>query len=443
MPKNGNGGFKFRRIIDNDSVLLIFSLACAVVLWFVTMAGNGEGRATVVQNVPVVVQPSEAAQEAGVRIFSQSPMSADVSITGSSLITSRITEADIGITIPLEPELSMLTGNSMQSATLTLRAYKQGNTLADYEVASVNPAEVTVLYDRYKEVVLTVEPAITYTAAENYYASGTPTLGTDLLTVSGPESSVNRVARAMLVYDFGGELTESKSISCHVTLLDVNGEVLDPTELYLQLSDNTIDVSLQVTGRQTVQLDADIRNMPAGFAANRVTIEPGSFEIAGDMATVSQYERLTLASPINFYDVTPENNTFTVQIPVPAGVTNISNVDSATVTFNMNGYTESTIQTSNISVINAPEGKAAELSTLSLDIRIVGTSAQVSRLTADSVFCTVDLSSVTDPAGSFDAPVTVTISNADSCWAVGTYTAYVTVTDTPTVTPEPTPAPAN
>lgn len=433
-------GFNLRRIIENNTILLVFSFVCAIVLWFVTMAGNGEGRATVVENVPVVVQPSEAAQEAGVRIFKQTPTSADVSIIGSQLVTSRITEADIGITIPLEPELSMLTGNSMQSATLTLRAYKQGNTLADYEVESVNPAEVTVLYDRYKEVVFTVEPAITYTAAENYYASGTPTLGTDLLTVSGPESSVNRVARAMLIYDFEGELTESKSVSCHVTLLDINGEVLDPTELYLQMSDNTIDVSLQVTGRQTVQLDADIRNMPAGFAENRVSIEPASFEIAGDRTTISQYERLTLGSPINFYDVTPENNTFTVQIPVPAGVTNISNVDSATVTFNMNGYTESAVQTSNISVINAPEGKTAELSTLSLDIRVVGTSAQVSRLTADSVFCTVDLSSVSDPTGSFDAPVTVTINNADSCWAVGTYTANVTVADASPESAQPTPA---
>ena len=39
----------------------------------------------------------------------------------------------------------------------------------------------------------------------------------------------------------------------------------------------------------------------------------------------------------------------------------------------------------------------------------------------------MDLSTVTDPSGSMEAPVTVTINNADSCWATGSYTAHVTL----------------
>ena len=83
--------------------------------------------------------------------------------------------------------------------------------------------------------------------------------------------------------------------------------------------------------------------------------------------------------------------------------------------------------TSNISVINVPEGMEAELSTKTLTLKIIGTAAQISKLTGDSVFCTVDLSTVTDPSGSMEAPVTVTINNADSCWATGSYTAHVTL----------------
>ena len=80
-----------------------------------------------------------------------------------------------------------------------------------------------------------------------------------------------------------------------------------------------------------------------------------------------------------------------------------------------------------ISVINVPEGMEAELSTKTLTLKIIGTAAQISKLTGDSVFCTVDLSTVTDPSGSMEAPVTVTINNADSCWATGSYTAHVTL----------------
>ena len=55
----------------------------------------------------------------------------------------------------------------------------------------------------------------------------------------------------------------------------------------------------------------------------------------------------------------------------------------------------------------------------------------------DSLFCTVDLSAVQDPSGSMAVPVTVTINNADSCWAVGTYTAHVTLADRAAETPAP------
>ena len=321
----------------------------------------------------------------------------------------------------------MLTGSSLQQTTLSLRAAKKGNTLAEYEVESVSPSEITVVYDKYKETQLTLETNFQYTTAENYYAPSTPTLSTELITVSGPESSVNKVARAVLEYKFSEELTQSKSLSCKVTLYDANGNVLDPTELYLKLSDDTVEVSIPVTSRQTVKLEADVRNIPDSFASNRITIDPAEIEIAGDGETVSKYTTLTLSTPINFLDVTPENNTFTVAIPVPSGVTNVTRVENATVTFNLNGYKETSVLTSNISVTNVPEGMEAELSTKTLTLKIIGTAAQISKLTGDSVFCTVDLSTVTDPSGSMEAPVTVTINNADSCWATGSYTAHVTL----------------
>lgn len=421
--------FSVLRVFENNTLMLIFSFLCATVIWFAVMAGNTEGRATVIRNVPIKVEISEAAQEAGIRIFSMNYMSTDVSVTGNTLITGKLTTDDVSVTATLDPSMTMLTGSSMQQSTLTLRATKKGNTLAEYEVESISPSEVTVVYDKYKETQLSLETDIQYTVAESYYASATPTLSTDLVTVSGPESEVNKVSRAVLVYAFSDELTQSKSISCKVTLYDVNGDVIDPTEKYLTLSDNTVDVSIPVTSRQTVQLVADIRNKPESFADNRITIDPETIEIAGDSETISKYDKLTLATPINFLDVTPDNTTFQVAIPVPSGVTNISRVETATVTFNMNGYSETELTTSNISVINAPDGKTAELSTKNLTVRVIGTAAQISKLTGDSVFCTVDLSTISDPSGSMEVPVTVSISNAESCWVTGTYTAHVTVSD--------------
>lgn len=417
------------RLFESNTILLIFSFLCAIVIWFAMTGAETVGKSKSVGNVPIAVQLSEAAQEANIRVFSQSAAYAEVAITGSASVIGKVSPEDIGITAALNPSVNMLTGNAIQEAVVTLRASKKGNTLADYEVASVSPGEITVLFDKFKEIQLTIENNVTYTAAENYYAAAAPSFSTDLVTISGPESSINRVARAAVVYAFNDALTESKLISSKVVLYDVNGNVLDPAALYLTLSDNTVDVSIQVTSRQTVTLMADVRNMPESFAQNRISIDPAAIEITGDAETISKYKTLTLSTPINFTDVTPDNTTFSVPIPVPSGVTNISKTETATVKFNLNGYSQTTLKTSNISIINKPEGKNADLTTRSLTVTIVGTAAQISKLTSDSVFCTVDLSSVTDPSGSIEVPVSISVTNADSCWATGTYTAHVTISD--------------
>ena len=419
----------FGHFFENNTLVLIFSFVCAIVVWFAMMDSELDGRGSVVNNVPIQVELSTAAKEAGVRVFEQSHSSTNVSVTGNSMVTGKLTTADIGVSAQLDPALSMLTGNSMQEATLSLRAYKQGNTLSDYEVESVTPSEITVVYDKYKEMQLSIQNKVQYSAADGYYASSAPSLSTELVTISGPESQVNRVASAALVYVFSEELTKTTAISCKISLFDVNGELIDPTTSYLTLSDDTVDVSVAVTGRQTVTIEPDIRNMPESFSAQRITIDPQTIEIAGDSDIISAYTTLTLGTPINFQEVTPENYAFEIDIPVPSGVSNISNVETATVTFNLMGYTEVELKTENISIINVPEGKTAELKSKNITVKVIGSAAQIAKLTGESISCTIDLFGVTEIKPLMEVPVTVTVTGADSCWATGTYTSYVSISD--------------
>ena len=137
MSKKPRNEVKQRlRVLENNTILLIFSFLAAAAVWFAMMASNSESRATVIRNVPINVEISDTAQEAGVRVFSMSSSATDVSITGNSLITSKVTSEDIGVTATLDPSVSMLTGSSLQQTTLSLRAAKKGNTLAEYEVES-------------------------------------------------------------------------------------------------------------------------------------------------------------------------------------------------------------------------------------------------------------------------------------------------------------------
>ena len=50
---------KMLRAFENNTLLLIFSILCATVIWFIMMATSGENRATVVSNVPINIEVSE------------------------------------------------------------------------------------------------------------------------------------------------------------------------------------------------------------------------------------------------------------------------------------------------------------------------------------------------------------------------------------------------
>ena len=85
--------------------------------------------------------------------------------------------------------------------------------------------------------------------------------------------------------------------------------------------------------------------------------------------------------------------------------------------------------TANISVTKKPAGKNVELTTKSLEVILIGSEAPVGKLTGDSVSSTVDMTNYAEQTGIIEVPVTVTVSGADSCWSVGSYSVYVTITD--------------
>ncbi|MEG1426729.1 MAG: hypothetical protein RSC76_03480, partial [Oscillospiraceae bacterium] len=67
---------------------------------------------------------------------------------------------------------------------------------------------------------------------------------------------------------------------------------------------------------------------------------------------------------------------------------------------------------------------------------VVGSTAQISRLTPASISGTIDMAKMTDKSGNIEVPVTLSISGSTSCWIYGTYTVHVNVQGTQVVAME-------
>lgn len=441
MAKKNSGQVRkgITRILYHNTFLLVVSFLAAMVLWF-SLAVQNTDRNLVVYDVPITVQLSENASADGVQVFRQSYTTADLELSGSNLITSRLSAEDFEVTALLNPSSTKLTGNTMQKDVIQVRAAKV-NAVSDYNIVSVSPEEITVEYDRYKETVFPLEQALIFTADTGYYP-GTPVLSTESVTVSGPESSVNKISRAAVNYTLGSPLRADASFTCAVKLYDQNNlEISDLVGLCLNLDVDTVSVEIPVLARKTVKIVAATLNQPKGFAENRITVDPATIDIAGSADALSSISEITLDTPIDFttLDVS-DKNVFTMDIPLPSGVRNIgtsgdSAVSQATVSVNLNDFKKVTVSvpSDNFSVINLPANRVVDFNTQQLDITVIGSEAQANRLTGDSVLVQLDLQNYADQTGTLEVPVTVTLaaSGTDSCWTLGRYTLSLELKEPP------------
>lgn len=429
-PKGKKAPFTVKNVFYHNTFVLAFSFVVAVVVWFI-MSANSASRNVVIHDVPIQVQISSAAQEEGLQIFNMSYNTADVEVSGNNLLTSRLTADDFEVSVTLNPTSTKVAGNTLQKMTLQVRAVKT-NSMGSYEIASVSPEEVTVEYDRSREVTFPIENHIQYSSADGYYA-GTPVLSADNVTISGPESAVNRISHVAVSYNVENALRQDASFTCPIRLYDQNNqEITDTSGMYLTMNVDTIDVTIPVTPVKTVSLTASTLHQPEGFSQDRIQISPSEITIAGASDVLSGISEIQLDTIIDFAQLDVNGtNVFTSDITLPSGVRNISAVgdavSQATVTINLNGYEEASVTASaaNIQLVNAPTG--AQLSTSSLPVSVVGPEAQVTRLTGSEVSVQVDLSNFQDRTGTVEVPATVTLTGAaaDSCWVVGEYTVSV------------------
>lgn len=418
----------------HNTFVLIFSFAVALIFWFVLASGNTEKNLKI-SDVPINIKLSQAAEEDGLRVFKMSYSSADLEISGSNLITSKLSADDFEATANLNPTSTKLTGNTLQKITVPVRVEKK-SAIADYSVVSINPEEITLEYDRYKEATFTIEKDDIKYSAETGYYPGTPVVSAEVVTVKGPESSVNKISRVAISYTLDTPLKADTSFTCPVRLYDQNNqEITDTAGLYLEMDVDTVDVSISILAKKTVKIVATTVHQPKGFSDSRIVIEPAEIDIAGSSETLSAISEIQLDTPIDFAELdVSQKNVFTLDIPLPSGVKNISAVGSsvvsqATVSINLNGYKSATVSVpaDNVQIANSPADKDVTLGTQSLQVTLIGSDAQVSKLTGDAISVQLDLTNFADRTGNVDVPATIAITGtgSDSCWVLGKYSVSV------------------
>ncbi len=420
--------FSFSKISENNTFVLIFSLILSIVIWFYIEASSQTNLPKQIYDVPITINLSESAQAEGVKVFDQNIAVAKVSVTGNDFVLGQLDMDNVEIIATLSPVTNKISGKTMNTETLTLVARKKDNLLADFQVVDVDPQTIQVTYDRFQEKNFVITNELNYVSSEDVYVSPI-TLEDERVSISGPESSIGQISKVSVSGDLTNLTAGAKEKDVEIKIYDINGNELDPVKLYLDMSIERTVANYQVLNKKTVDLSVNIFNAPTDFSISRITITPNEIDIAGDLSLLDNYNSIILPKSLDFSEINLENSSFNTEIPMPDNISNLSNIENATINIDLSGYSSAELSTTKINIANVPNGKEVKLVNLSIDAEVLGPAAQIAKLTGDSLLGVVDMANYSANNGNVEVPISLTLSGSDSCWIYGKYTILVNVSD--------------
>lgn len=266
-------------------------------------------------------------------------------------------------------------------------------------------------------------------------ALGEVNVSPNLLKVSGPESVVSTIDHVTASIDVTN-MTSDVVASVIPTLYDSNGNVIDKSELTLNMS--TVTVSVRILDVKEVSLILNVTGTPAdGYAYMDMEYDPKTITIKGSSASLNNVTAITI--PENTLDISGARDDIVQIIDVaeylPSGVTIVDKKEAKVkVTVHIAQLATKTVNIfpSSIRVLNLPEGYKLSFDSSVIRANISGIAENIAVLNANDIVASIDAGQLTPGTHQIE----VALELEENLYHEPIYTT-VTVTEETEEEPEP------
>ncbi|MDR2909652.1 MAG: hypothetical protein LBU86_07200 [Oscillospiraceae bacterium] len=409
-------------LFASNRFVLFFSLFCAIISWIVVAMTSKDIIPQTILNVPV--NPglqAEALADVGLTIVPAEETFVTVNIEGQRTIVGDVTAGDFNITA----RVSGITEPNTYPLTLVNEGQLEG-----FEITSIEPATIQVRLDQIESREFEVETAFEGVAVPpNHYMDTTPSLRQSIISVTGPQSELEKIDRVRAVVELDEDsLTSTYTANVPVTLLDAAGNEIDPADSSLSLNYENIDVTIYVYRYKTVPFRIDYTNRPDSFPLDELlgfaVVSPRTVRISGSVVSgqsnlIDSISEIPLGS-ISLRELTPEHNTFAFSVAMPSDrIKNDDNVRSVSVVFETDYWATKTFNVTDIQTTNQPPGFEVTLLTPSVSVTFVGPEDLIAQMTVEDIVAEVRLSDEELEPGQYPFPVRLSAPSAGCVWAAG------------------------
>ena len=403
----------------------LLAMAISLGLWLYVVTYINTAHEQTLYNVPVGLEgKSILTADRGLMLLSEDDYRVNITVSGSRQDVSKINAGNIQVVANLskieEPGEHKLNYDVIYPGDVPSGAVK----------AKRDPDWITVVVARKKTKEIPV--TVTYEGdVPADYIKDTAALELDhsYVEITGPEDVVDQIDHADITIDCTGR-TESIYESFRYVLQDQHNEPVDAGWITTNVSE--VRVYLPVVMVKKLPLTVTlVDGGGATEATTKLTVDPAYISISGSETALAAMEELNLGI-IDLAQIT-EDQTLTFDITLPEGVTNVSNLPTATVSISFPKLATREFTITEFEQVNLAAGMKWEALTKQLTIKVRGLKSEVQKLTENDIVVQVDLTGVENTSAV--EPVIRFPENLTSLGAVGSYSISVQVTPQPS-TPE-------
>lgn len=415
MEKNGK--------TPNKALYIALSIVVACALWLYVRNVDNPDRKVTISNIPVTFVGEDVLNSNGLMLKQEARETVELEVQGKWSVLSRLRRDNITLTV----DLSRIVAEGKHNLAYDI-TWPNTVSASAISVLDRDPFYVQVEVSRRSTRSIEVR-GIFEGSVDKGYQAGEFSFQPATVEISGEETAVGNVAFAQVTVNRKG-LNESVREDMSYVLIGQNGEVI--TDETLTASPTTVNVSLPVVMVKEVPLTVEF--IPGGGVTGEednkhldYDIEPASIVLSGGEDDLAAYTSINLGA----VDLSKVVGTagFTFPIPLGQNVENVSGVEEATVTVTVQGLETTTLETSNIEIINVPEGYTATPVTQSLKVQVRGSAEALERVLPQYIQVVVDLKDLSLPDGQNVQTAKVSLNGVADAGVIGEYKISFTLTE--------------
>ena len=421
---------------EKDNNLKIISIILATIIWMVVSITIYPTTERPVYNVPIeIILDGSYAESTQLDAISVSHDTVNITIAGKRGQIGDIKAEDLKAVVDVSKVLLP------RQYDLTMNIECADNKA--FEVVSIEPATVSVVFDKIISKEFEVTPVHKDVKIASGYMSNDAIISPDKVTISGPQDTINSITSVRAVVSNNVEIaTTSEFITDELVLYNDNAIINDDNQL-LSFSKSSFAVQIPVYVRQTLPLEVNIINAPANFDIeyfrSRLSFSIDKLNIAAPNDKIKDLTSLNIGT-INMreVDVGSDFEFFTEDF-LPDGYENLSQINSITVTCPKENIDRKriAIMGNDIQFINKPAQFEFEPIASGMTLLLVGDKEQIAELSSFDITAQIDLIDFNMQEGDHKMPVDFIISSYNKVWfngdeGIATPKIYVTAEYVPT-----------